>query len=73
MTTNKVTLRTAFEGDVVILNANGKDEVRITHEGTEFPSRVKADEAIEAARQAGTRVFEVPVADESAKTEGGNG
>jgi NADH dehydrogenase FAD-containing subunit len=71
MASNKVTLRTSHEGSVFVLG-----DVVVTHEGTEFPSKAKADEAIEAARLAGTALFEVSADEatkEPSKTEGGNG
>jgi hypothetical protein len=66
MASNKVTLRTGLEGTTFVIG-----DVVIDHEGSEFPSKTKADEAIEAARLAGLTLYEVPAA-EPVKTEGGN-
>jgi hypothetical protein len=65
MASTKVKLRTLFEGDVFIVG-----DTKVTYEGTEFPTRAKADEALEAAKVSGVKLQEMP-ADEPAKTEGG--
>lgn len=70
MAGTKVTLRTAFNDEFVV------GDVTITQEGTELPSRAKADEVLETARQHGVALYEVePETDEVAgtptkKTEG---
>ena len=57
MASTKIVLRTAFN-DVFVVG-EGKDEIRITQEGTELPSKAKADEVKEAARRAGITLYEV--------------
>lgn len=71
MASNKVTLRTGFVDNTFVFG-----DVTVTYEGTEFPSRTKADEALEAAKRSGVQLFEVePDAAPSATNEnkGGNG
>lgn len=57
MASSKIVLRTAFS-DVFVVG-EGKDEIRITQEGTELPSKAKADEVREAARRSGVTLYEV--------------
>lgn len=54
MATTKVTLRTAFRDSFSV------GDVTITQDGTELPSRKAADEVLEAARQSGVTLHEVP-------------
>lgn len=68
MAGTKVVLRTAFNDEFHV------GDVVITQEGTELPSRAKADEVLEAARQSGVTLYEVeakPAAAAEKKNEGG--
>lgn len=69
MPSNKVILRTAFN-DTFVVGA-GKDEIRITQEGTELPSRAKADEVMLAAQRSGVILYEVTQDAAPAANEGG--
>lgn len=57
MASTKVILRTAYRDEFIV--GTGKDEIRITQEGTELPSKAKADEVIEAARRSGVTLYQV--------------
>lgn len=69
MASSKVTLRTAFNDRFTM------GEVVVTQEGTEFPSKAKADEAIEVARRSGVTLYvveDVPAATDDKKTGSGS-
>lgn len=68
MASSKVVLRTAFADTFVM--GKGKDEIRITQEGTELPSKAKADEVMEAARRSGVTLYVVEDSAAPAVNEG---
>lgn len=70
MAATKVVLRTAFNDRFVV------GDVVITQEGTELPSKAKADEVMETARRSGVTLYEVtpdaPATVETKNEGGGN-
>jgi len=66
MAANKLVLRTAFNDRFVM------GDLEITQEGTEIPSRAKADEVIEVAKRSGVTLYEVSSGDEVKVAESKN-
>lgn len=65
MASTKVVLRTAFNDEFQV------GDLVITQQGTELPSRARADEVMETARRSGVTLYEVePEAATDKKTEG---
>jgi hypothetical protein len=67
MASRKVILRTAFNDAFVA------GDTVITKQGTELPSRAKADEVMGLAKQSGVTLYEVPADEAATKPNEGSG